>query len=279
MTAPDTTPPCDWPVIYGGTCMDSATPEQKALYEQLATEFLWNWTNRIYGPCPVTIRPCRADCSSLESTFWGGGPYTGGSAANGAGAPWAPALIGGSWFNLSCGRCSGDGCSCSAFGTPALRLPGPVASIEEVRIDGTALDPINYRVDNHSLLVRLDGAGWPPCQDMSGDSTADEGTWQVTYLQGVEVPMGGQVAAGLLACELLKAATGDRSCQLPQRVQTISRQGVTVTMLDSFDDLEKGRTGIWSVDSWVASVTKPLKGGSVYSVDIPRPRHRVTTWP
>jgi hypothetical protein len=43
--------------------------------------------------------------------------------------------------------------------------------------------------------------------------------------------------------------------------------------------VEKGRTGIWLVDSWVASVTKPKRGGHVYSVDIPNPRNRVTTWP
>jgi hypothetical protein len=109
-------------------------------------------------------------------------------------------------------------------------------------------------------------------------ATTEANTWQVSYTKGTPVPEGGQVAAGVLACELAKGATNDRTCQLPQRVQTIARQGVTVQLLDSFDDVEKGRTGIWLVDSWVASVTQPKRGGSVYSVDIPNPRHRTTTW-
>jgi len=146
-----------------------------------------------------------------------------------------------------------------------------------VLIDGAILDPKAYRVDNYSLLVRTDGGAWPACQDMAAAPTA-ENTFQISYLYGMPVPIGGQIAAGVLACELAKGATGDRSCMLPQRVQTIARQGVTVTMLDTFDDVAKGRTGIWLVDSWVSSVTRPPRGGRVFSVDIPNPRNRVQTW-
>jgi hypothetical protein len=277
MTAP-VTPACAWPVLYpdGTTCLalDGMTPEERAAFEEMASAFLASWTG--YGVCGVKIRPCRLDCLSEESTFWGNGPYTRGSSAGGYGSPWTPALINGQWFNLTCGTCAGDKCHCGG-GSPALLLPGPVASINEVLIDATALDPAAYRVDNNALLVRTDGGSWPICQDINAPTT-EPGTWQVDYGKGREVPAGGQYAAGLLACEMAKGATGDRSCALPQRMQTLSRQGITVTMLDSFDDLEKGRTGIWMVDSWVASVTKPRRGGTVRSVDIPHPRNRTTTW-
>jgi hypothetical protein len=41
---------------------------------------------------------------------------------------------------------------------------------------------------------------------------------------------------------------------LPERVQTITRQGVTVGFLDPQDFLEKGRTGITMIDLWLRSV-------------------------
>jgi hypothetical protein len=270
-----TAPVCEWPVIYPTDCTVLGVVEDPLVFEQIAIDFLTNWTNGVYGQCPVKIRPCRADCGG-DDTFWGFGPYTSGSSMPRRGR-WGPALIGGAWFNLSCGTC-GDDCSCGS-GAPSLRLPGPVSSVEEVLIDGLVLPTDAYRVDNHSLLVRVDGNGWPTCQNMAADPATDENTWEISYTKGYPVPVGGQVAAGALACELAKGATGDRSCMLPQRIQTIARQGVTVTMLDTFDDIAAGRTGVWMVDSWIASVTKPPRGGSVYSVDIPRPRHRTTTWP
>lgn len=269
-----TAPVCEWPVIYPGDCPALDGVDDPIVFEAMAAAFLNAWTGGVYGLCPVVIRPCRSDCADADSTFWGFGPYTPGSAMPASGR-WGPALVGGQWINLACGHC-GDNCSCNAMA--ALRLPGPVASIEEVLIDGAALDPAAYRVDNQRLLVRTDGAAWPLCQDMAAAPT-EPNTWQISYTQGTAVPPGGQIAAGMLACELAKGAVNDRSCLLPQRVQTIARQGVTVTMLDTFEDVNQGRTGIWLVDSWVASVTKAPRGGRVYSVDIPNPRNRVTTWP
>jgi hypothetical protein len=264
--------PCEWPVSYAecGPCevLDALDADERLRFETIAAEYLWNWTGRVYGACTAVVRPCRSDCDTV-STFWGGGPYPGG-------APWHPVVVGGRWYNITCGRC-GDPCSCG--GNPAaLRLPGPVASVEQVLLDGAPLDAGSYRVDNRALLVRTDGAGWPTCQDIDAPATG-EGTWDVSYTMGLEVPLGGQAAAGTLACELAKAACSDASCQLPQRVQTVTRQGVTVAVLDAFEDVEKGRTGIWAVDAWVASVTQPRRGGTVMSPDIPHPRHRVTTWP
>lgn len=254
-----------WPVSYAecDTFGPEAcwTPTAKATWERIAAEYLWNWTGRGYGLCPVAVRPCRSDCYR----------YPGAS----AGGAWSPVLIGGRVYNIGCWVC-GDDCSCDGV-TAALRLPGPIDSVTGITIDGVLLDDEAYRVDNGSVLVRLDGSGWPTCQDMSSPAT-EAGTWVVDYVRGVPVPAGGQIAAGVLAVELAKAACGDASCQLPRRVQTITRQGVTVALLDAFDDVGKGRTGVWLIDSWVASVTGAPRGGSVRSVDVPHPRHRVTTW-
>ena len=263
---------CDWPVSYAscGTCevLDALPPEEREMFEQAAIDMLWNVTNRLFGTCPVEVRPCSSGCESYagNSTFWGRGPYP--WAGGGLGqSPWYPVLVAGQWYNISCG-CTGP-CTCAIEGPTALRLPGPVSEILEVRIDGVIVPPTSYRLDYQRILIRIDGGVWPVCQDLLADPHEDSNTFLVTYAHGIPVPVGGQLAAGVLACEMAKAACNDKSCQLPQRLQSVTRQGVTMGFLDTFEDLDNGRTGIWAIDSWTASVTRPKTYSSVRSVDVP----------
>lgn len=227
--------------------------------EQMAIEFLWNWTGRLYGPCPIRYRPCRQNCTSDSGSMFR------------SGAPWTPILCNGRWYNVTCGRCRQDQCGCE--NTSALNLGWPVASIVSITIDGEVLPETSYRLDNNQLLVRMDGEAWPPCNRLDLPTT-EEGTWEIVFERGIEVPIGGRIAAGILANEMAKAICGDASCALPKRIQSITRQGVTIALVDNFDALnEKGQTGIWLVDSWVASVTSPKRGGSVRSVDVPVKRY------
>lgn len=269
---------CSWPVIWpdcdpdgepGPKCgpLVDMTEEQRQTWITLAGDLLSAWTSGQFGLCEVTLRPCRSNCHDGRSTFYGSGPGR-------SGAPWSPALVGGQWFNISCGTC-GDRCSCGHV--EALTLPGPADSVVEVTIDGLVLDPAAYRIDNRRYLVRQDGGSWPDCQDLEADEDSP-GTFVIRYLRGRPVPLGGQLAAGKLACELAKAACNDRGCELPRRVQSITRQDVSIQMLDTFDDLDEGRTGIWLIDSWLASVTKPARPTRVLSPDLPRERGRRTTW-
>ena len=253
--------PCDWPVSYA-SCTDLqeyANEDGRAvdisLFEGMATALLWEWTGRRFGPCEVTVRPTRRRCARPST-------YSGTQRAG-----WQPVQVNGRWFNLTCGSCLSEACKCDA--PAALILPGPVASVTSVVVDGVPLLPTAYRVDNRRFLVRLDGKGWPTSQDVTA-APGLPGTWSVTYRRGLEVPDGGQVAAGVLALELAKAACSDRDCALPQRIQTVTRQGVSMTILDEFEDVKEGRTGIWLIDSWVASIRGPERGGRVYSPDVPR---------
>lgn len=264
--------PCDWPVSYAGcsNCgpIEQMPVEEKTIFEQMATEYLWRWTEQQFGLCELTVRPCRQDYQG--STFFGGAP----SYLPGSSAPWSPALVNGRWYNVGCG--CGDSCGCDSPTT--ISLPAPVSEVVSVVIDGVVLDSSAYRVDNSKWLVRLDGEGWPLWNDMSspsGSGTGAEGTWEVTYLRGSEVPVGGQIAAGILASEFAKSACG-KDCALPKRLQSITRQGVSIGVLDTFDDIEVGHTGIWLVDSWVASIRKAPRKSRVASPDL-RPMRR-TTW-
>jgi hypothetical protein len=70
----------------------------------------------------------------------------------------------------------------------------------------------------------------------------------VTYTAGVDtIPPPVMAAIDTLACEMDKADAGE-ACSLPQRVTSVSRQGVSWTILDPQDFLTEGRTGLYAVD-------------------------------
>jgi hypothetical protein len=257
--------PCNWPLVYCGdggegptgcSSLNGLDVALAELIEEAAVSYLWNWTKKQFGTCEISLRPCKEQCLQQWTTYRGRAGTNGNLPwTEGGMGPLNPALIRGVWWNLGCsGSCDTDQCSCTYV--PTVNLPGPVDSVTEVWIDGVQLDADAYRVDNHSKLIRVDGGDWPACQDMLSDPTVPgTDSFMVVFDQGVPVPAGGQIAAGILACEMAKAACRDNSCKLPQRLQSITRQGVTMTVLDSFSDLyEHGATGLWLVDNWVASI-------------------------
>lgn len=259
---------CGWTPNYAGCAADKETvegwsPELREIAETMATDLLNQWTGGLYGACPATIRPCREFRPATNRAL-----HEFRETTTGARMPWMPVLIDGSWFNLGCGSC-GHRCGCE--GPATLSLPWPVESIVSVTIDGAVIPPTSYRVDASRLLVRTDGGSWPATQNLTA-APGEPDTFVIEYLHGLPVPIGGEVAAGILAMELGKALCEDNTCRLPERVQTVTRQGVTVAMLDGFEDLDQGRTGIWAVDSWVSSVTRAPRRSTVSSPDLPRRR-------
>lgn len=258
--------PCsDWPVQW--TCdLDTLNPAVTGLAVSMATETLWGLTGQRFGLCEVTLRPCRRDCGSSSFFDDFGPPWAGGSYPQ-------PALIGGQWFNLTCGSCHG-GCSCSSVAE--VLLPAPVLRIVEVKIDGTPLVTGAYRVDNNRLLVRTDGGDWPRCNDLSSaDTEAD--TWSVTAVYGEDLPDGAALAMGQLACEIAKAADGG-DCKLPAGLQQLVRQGVTISYPDVGELFRQGRTGLYLVDMFVTTwnPNRLRTRSRVYSVDRPSVRRTDT---
>jgi len=258
--------PCaDWPVTW--TCeLDTLNPAVTGIAVSMATETLWALTGMRFGTCQVTLRPCARECQT-------------GSFYDDFGPPWAsgsypqPALVGGLWYNLTCGSCTGD-CSCTEVSE--VRLPAPVHTIVEVKIDGTPMVSGAYRVDNNRLLVRTDGGRWPRCNDLNLDDT-EVGTWSVTATYGESLPEGASLAVGQLACEIAKAAAGG-DCKLPAGLQQLVRQGVTISYPDVGELFRQGRTGLYLVDMFV-STWNPYglrQRSRVYSVDRPTVRRAGT---
>jgi len=155
-------------------------------------------------------------------------------------------------------------------------LPGPVLSVTSVTIDGIVLADTSYRVDNREILVRTDGECFPECQNMNLNGPA-EGTFEVTYSRGKAVPLAGQIAAGLLACEFAKACAG-QDCGLPANLSSLARQGVEVTMIDPTDVLDAGLTGVPNVDLWIRSVNpaRLAQRPRVFSPDVHYPTMRTS---
>lgn len=258
----DTVGPCDWPVDGCDDCDDyvGLDPQVQAMIDEVATGLLWARTGRVYGLCEVTVRPCRDDCATAAS------------------GPWWPSRADGEWVNRSVCGCPG---ACGCGSAPAqVTLPGPVAAIVDVVVDGVAIvsdgEPAGVvRVDNYRHVVREDGEAWPACVHM-GDPAP--GGWSITYLHGAPVPPAGAWAAGALACELAKACAGS-PCRLPRNVTSVVRQGVTVTRSDLDALVDAGRFGLYEVDLWVASAQPDVASHMLApsTPDITPPRWQ--TWP
>lgn len=206
-----------------------------------SSAILWEATGRQFGNCPVTLRGCRKDCQ----TFPGWLPWWDSvSSVSAWGWPY-PSLIDGLWFNLACGQC-GDSCSCSSYSS--ITLPEPVVDIVAITVDGVALSPgVDYVTYDNQEIIRV-GGEWPRCQDWT--VTGGPGTWVIEASFGAPVPPGAAMANGVLACEIAKSCAG-QACDLPERVTSVTRQGVSFTVNDPKEFLDNGLTGLYIPDRFI----------------------------
>jgi hypothetical protein len=137
-------------------------------------------------------------------------------------------------------RCSG----CNYTRPCRVRL----RSTTNVEVTSVELDEVLVPVDGYHVqdgwLIDDTRVGWV----LTGGRTV------VAYTWGAAPPTAGRLAAATLALELGKAGCRDSSCRLPQRLQTLTRQGVTATFLDPQTFLSDRRTGLTEVDLWLAAV-------------------------
>lgn len=229
------------PNVSTCTAWGTYTPEVQDYALQFATYVLWAATGRQYGLCSIQVRPVRHRSMPTYVTYpavfdpWGGSAGTF------------------SWGLMS----SGSGTQLINFaemqpGAPSeILLPGPVNDVSSVSIDGVLVSPAAYRLDG-SRLVRQDGNSWPFAQDLT-QPLGQPNTWSITYVRGEPVPAVVNGAAGLYACQVAKARTGG-ACVLPNRITSITRQGVSVQTVSVDELLEKGLTGVSDVDTLILAV-------------------------
>jgi hypothetical protein len=178
----------------------------------------------------------------------------------------SPILFGGDVYNIPSGdfdeyaELSADGMSPGS----RIKLRGrPVTKIHTIRNrTGTVIDPSKYYLVDHSTIHITAGTPWTPCNT------------EVTYSYGTPVPIAGKMAARKLAIEFARLWNGDEQCELPQRVTSVSRQGVSYTILDNQEFIDELRTGLYEIDLFlkVANPDNARRKAKVFSVDTPRAR-------
>lgn len=159
--------------------------------------------------------------------------------------------------SCTCGSC--DACDCVPYYEIKL-TQGPIVEVTEVLVDGQPFD--DWFVDDWAQLVRSDSEAWPYCQDRAATGS-QPGIFSVTYTYGLVPPADAVAACAELAYQLALAKCGDKRCKLPERLRTITREGVTISIVDKMDFLEKGMTGIYEVDLWLSSFRSKTGGGGI----------------
>jgi hypothetical protein len=136
----------------------------------------------------------------------------------------------------------------------------PVTSIDQVKIDGVIIPETEFQLENYRTLVRMrvnaeteptQRWGWPTSAIMDLPDT-EPGTFSVTYRFGVAPPPEGLIACRKLAEVMALPQFGD-STRYPQRLTSLTRQGITSAVPDVIDVLSKGSLGIWEVDAFILS--------------------------
>lgn len=206
---------------------------------EFASYVLWSLSGRSYSPANVTTeaydtRQALSAGTRVYPVFMGGRPYN----------------------TTACSKCACSGCG--VFHRTRLR-GYPVRTVIDVWVDGCLLSPHDYVLLDNSVLGLMNGA------------VCGAQCLVVKYVWGSGVPPGGKNAAAKLAQELLESARGG-DCSLPERVTSVSRQGMSWTLLDPQDFLSEGRTGVYEIDLMLASLNpaKALARPRVFSPDLPR---------
>lgn len=172
---------------------------------------------------------------------------------------------GGTWRDVSMSSGTVSNHSCGGGDCPhELWLRGrPITGVERVAIGGNEIPLEDVAIVDSGRLAARRGACWGSC-----------GAVEVTYTYGKCPPPSGKLAVMDLANRLVMAAEGDENCGLPSGVTQVTRQGVSYSMLQPADFLDRGRTGLYLSDLFLRSVNP---GGArlrprVFNPDVPRGR-------
>lgn len=171
-------------------------------------------------------------------------------------------------WNLSGGKFHGYQCWTEDYllspGQPKFNfLKGPVDEILSIEtMTGSSISGDS---------APLDGWTWDGSYVHLADCMSGETPWtklcntctnvkvRVRYRIKPNLAVGADRATKTLATEFWKARAGQK-CSLPDRITSVTRQGVSWTVLDPQDFLSYGRVGIGPIDGWLAVVHR--QGGT-----------------
>jgi hypothetical protein len=146
-----------------------------------------------------------------------------------------------------------------------------IVAISRTKEPFDTIDPADYAIYDHAFIAPAEPACADPCFDPC--------CLEVTYTWGTPPPPMGKTAAIALADEFVKSIDCPEECTLPERITSVSRQGVNYQVFDAQDFLTNGRIGVYSVDVFLTAVnpSRAQKRARVFSPDVTHTRRR--TWP
>lgn len=175
--------------------------------------------------------------------------------------------------------------ACTPTSTPAryidlsLWITGPIRAIVDVTVNGVTITDDHYRLVGNQLWptrpVAADPAliPWPTQNFEYANGNPD--TWSVTVEHGEPVPAPLRLVAVDLARELILRAIDNDNCALPDRVTSITRDGITY----SFQMPEGAKIGVPFIDSVVAAFGPTGAGRTAPRMLDPAADYRAETWP
>lgn len=184
------------------------------------------------------------------------------------GFPWGFGLLGlwtpfGMWST---------GCGCGRV--TSLVITEPVNAVASVKVDGATIDASAWVLYGDNRLVRVDGGTFPCCQDIRRDPDTDFGTLEVRCTLGAPPDEAAQMAVQEIACEMLKAVEKPETCRLPRRVQSLTRQQLSVSFPNPSNAYSEGFTDLPLVDLWLSAMDADIRRRPGRAVDF----SRMTTW-
>ena len=141
----------------------------------------------------------------------------------------------------------------------------PVREVLEVDIEGTLVDTQQY---GQMLLVGQTIDVQSICSVLPKKLT-------ITYRFGSTMTLPARNVTLFYAHQLyLSTPEGNNGeCQLPERVTSVNREGVSMTVIDPMTFLDNGRTGVPRIDQWLSSYLafRGARYPGVFSGDAPPP--------
>lgn len=158
---------------------------------------------------------------------------------------------------------------------------GPVTGINSLAVvepDGVTIRPVTgYRRLGNMILLPTNQVGvngslplWR-INAIGAAPPTPETLYRLDYNFGSTLTHSARQAALDYAQQLWLALEGSDECALPQRVTSVTREGIGIEMLTPQDYLDRGRTGLPNVDEWLAQTNpkRAYRPSAVYTPDSP----------
>lgn len=151
---------------------------------------------------------------------------------------------------------------------------GPVTGVSKlVRVQANGDEtPLTYRRVGNTILVGDASDRDVPLWRTNWASGAQEGIYRLTYQFASSVtPTARAMLLHYARQFYVWLADTDDECELPESVTSITREGLGITLATPQDFLDRGRTGISKIDTWLSQINakRALRPSAVYTPDSP----------